>query len=349
MLIEMALRRLLLERPLRRRLFADPAKPYISQKASEIEQEDSATTKTVTEKQEIPKAKPVTPEMKIAAETPTLPLDVSGQESKKSTSEQWDDLTPEKRKELLEKLNLNEKWSEYDFDSLPSFVRDDLYSVTHPKAKEKPKTGKTFQGQTDEAYCLECLEGHIMNAKTELRHAIDRFRTSKEMSPGVVEKVRVAIQELQGINEDVKNTLDADPQIKKGLDDILNEVRWIRKEFGVSGRGLTRGLGTQKDLEELRDRVDKLQEVSYDLADDCPSCSEAVGLGWSLNLAKQLNMPNADQLVKDVEDEKVSTKEVLSQIETFAQEKGTKEDVESLQEIKRLMYTPLKELEKEKI
>lgn len=213
--------------------------------------------------------------------------------------------------------------------------------------ENRPDSGKTSSNQTDEAYCMECIEGHIMHAKTELRHALDRFRTSKEMNTGVVEKVRVAIQELQGIDEDVKNTKDATPQVKEGLDNILNEVRWIRKEFGVSGRGLTRGIGTQKDLEELRDRIDKLQEVSYDLVDECPSCSEAVGLGFSLNLAKQLNMPGVDELVKDVEDNKISTKEVLSKIETFAQEKGTKDDVENLHEIKRLMYTPMKELEKD--
>lgn len=288
-LIEMALRRILLERPLlegplRRRLFANPSNPPVQETPSGVRQESSVELETKPETKSSPATK---------KSISTLPIE-----------------------------------------------------KTEPA---KPDSGKSFSGQSDEAYCHECIEAHIMNAKTELRHALDRFRTSKEMSPGVVEKVRVAIQELQGINEDVKNTRDVDPQIKKGLDGILDEVRWIRKEFGVSGRGLTRGLGTQKDLEELRDRVDKLQDVSYDLADDCPSCSEAVGLGWSLNLAKQLNMPNADQLVKDVEDEKVSTEEALSQIVTFAQEKGTKEDVESLQEIKRLMYTPLKELEKEKV
>lgn len=130
-----------------------------------------------------------------------------------------------------------------------------------------PASGRTFQGQTDEAYCLECLEGHTMTALTEMRHALDRYRASGEMTSGVAEKVRVALAELMGITEDVKNTKDASPEVKKGLDEILNEVRWIRKEYGVSGRGLTRGIGSTKDLEELRDRIETINKKSYEIAD----------------------------------------------------------------------------------
>jgi hypothetical protein len=145
----------------------------------------------------------------------------------------------------------------------------------------KPQSGRTFSGQTDEAYCLECIEGHTMMAQTEMRHAIDRYRTAGEMTIGVTEKVRVAIREIEGIIEDARSTKGADIKIQKGLNEILEETRWVRKEFGVSGRGLTNGEGSMEDLTELRERIDALQEKAYNLAKDCPTCkkyNKVVGL-----------------------------------------------------------------------
>lgn len=119
-----------------------------------------------------------------------------------------------------------------------------------------------------------CTEGHTMAALTEMRHAIDRHRTAGKMTPGVTEKVRVAIAELQGINEDVRSTKDASPEVKKGLDEILNEVRWIRKDYGISGKGLTRGGGSLEDLEELRKRIFIMQTKAYALVEKCPTCKK---------------------------------------------------------------------------
>lgn len=137
---------------------------------------------------------------------------------------------------------------------------------------DQPLSGRTHAAQSDEAYCLECVEGHTMLASTEMRHAIDRYRTANRMTPGVIEKVRVAIAELQGINEDVRNTKGASPEIKQGLDEILDETRWIRKEYGVSGKALTRGYGDLKDLEELRSRILSVQNKAYVLVEKCPTC-----------------------------------------------------------------------------
>jgi len=136
----------------------------------------------------------------------------------------------------------------------------------------RPETGKTRPEQTDESYCLECVEGHGMKAQTELRHAIDRFRTAGEMTPGVVEKVRVAIQEISGIDEDVKSTKGADPKVSEGLSRILNKARWIRKEYGVGGKGLTAGHGDMKDLEMLRSEVGEIQDAAYKIVGQCPTC-----------------------------------------------------------------------------
>jgi len=138
----------------------------------------------------------------------------------------------------------------------------------------KPQSGRTFSGQSDEAYCLECIEGHTMMGQTEMRHAIDRYRSAGEMTEGVTEKVRVAIREIEGIIEDARNTRGADIKVQTGLNEILEETRWIRKEFGLSGRGLTNGEGSLQDLTELRDRIDAIQKKAYDLAKDCPTCAK---------------------------------------------------------------------------
>lgn len=141
-------------------------------------------------------------------------------------------------------------------------------------AESRPQSGRTFSEQSDEAYCLECIEGHTMMAQTEMRHAVDRYRSAGEMNEGVTEKVRVAIREIEGIIEDARSTKGADIKVQKGLNQILEETRWIRKEFGVSGRGLTNGEGSMEDLTELRDRIDALQTQAYELAKDCPTCKK---------------------------------------------------------------------------
>jgi len=139
-----------------------------------------------------------------------------------------------------------------------------------------PASGKTFEEQSDESYCLECIEGHSMKSSTEIEHAIDRFRSAGKMTSGVTEKVRASIKALQGIPEDVKNTTDASPEVKEGLDEILNEVRWIRKEYGISG-GLTRGIGTMEDLEALRTRITAINLKAYELVEKCPTCQRVKG------------------------------------------------------------------------
>ena len=147
---------------------------------------------------------------------------------------------------------------------------------TEQPEKKIPESGKTFEEQSNEAYCLECVEGHTMLALTEMRHAIERYRSAGKMSKGVTEKVRVSIREIVGITEDVKNTDDASPEVKEGLDTILDEVRWIRKEYGISG-GLTRGIGSIEDLEALRARISAINLKAYELVEKCPTCERVKG------------------------------------------------------------------------
>ena len=160
-------------------------------------------------------------------------------------------------------------------DTKKSTQHDDITQRKSTKqSKLKPVSGRTFEDQSNESYCLECCENHTMKALTEIGHGIDRFRSAGKMTSGVVEKVRATIGQLSGIDEDVKNTTDASPEVKEGLNEILDEVRWIRKDYGISGVGLTRGGGTLKDLEELRKRIFVLQTKAYALVEKCPTCKK---------------------------------------------------------------------------
>lgn len=143
---------------------------------------------------------------------------------------------------------------------------------TEQQSNARPETGRTYPDQSDESYCLECIEGHTMLASTEMRHATDRFRAANEMTLGVTDKVRGAIEEMSGIVKDVKDTEDASPEVKEGLNQILDEVRWIRKDYGLAGKGLTTGHGTAEDLNELKSRIQKVQQKAYDLVSKCPTC-----------------------------------------------------------------------------
>ena len=243
----------------------------------------------------------------------------------------------------------------------------------NPPSTNKPTSGKTLLGQSDESYCVECISGHTMTALTEMRHALDRFRTSNEMTDGVQEKVRNAVGELMGATYDIGNLSKADPKVREELNAILNEIRWIRKD-AESVKGLTRGYGSLEDLEDLRNRILSIQNKAYEIykycptcaikretktepkveeknpsftEDECPDCSEAVGVGWGLGIAKRMNMPDADALERDVMEERISVKEAMKKIMDHAEKTGNKVELENLQEINRMMYTPLSELEKE--
>jgi len=87
-----------------------------------------------------------------------------------------------------------------------------------------------------------------------------------------------------------------------------------------------------------------LDEV-YESMVECPTCSEAVGVGWSLKVAKNMNMSDYDILEREVLEERISPKEAIDKIIKYAEEQGNIDEVNSLNEIKKMMYSPLSELE----
>lgn len=238
-----------------------------------------------------------------------------------------------------------------------AWVREDYVLIPVRRVERESYKGSVYNLHVpgDQSYTTlhgslhNCVEGHTMAALTELRHAIDRYRTAGKMTEGVAEKARIALAELQGISADVQTVEKAPPEVKAGLNAIVDDARWIRKEYGVSGKGLTVGLGTLQDLEELRDRVSKLQEKAYGLVDDCPSCGQAVGVGWGLQIAERIGMPGFQELKDDVMAERLPANDAMDRIIAYADEKGSEDDRQALREVKRMMNTPLSQLESEAV
>lgn len=202
----------------------------------------------------------LTPEFKKVEE------DIEGIEKKVITYERVAKLR-ENLKQILEEVR----------GDIPLAVIEEKVPVetkgSEPEAvSARPESGRTYPEQSGEGYCVECIESHTMKSLTELRHAIDRYRTAGKMTEGVTEKVRVALGELQGIDEDVKSTKGASPKMKEGLDEILDRARWLRKEFGLGGRALTAGKGEMQDLEQLQTEISGMQAKAYRLVAQCPTC-----------------------------------------------------------------------------
>jgi hypothetical protein len=117
----------------------------------------------------------------------------------KSTSTQWDELSVEQRKRVMDRANLNEKWAQYDFDDLPEFVRKDLYRVTagtHPgwkKPKENPGPGAPQFGK---------IESEA--ARFEMAKSVDHIEVPKTRSipVGSVRVKKVELLRAEGFTDD---------------------------------------------------------------------------------------------------------------------------------------------------
>jgi len=81
--------------------------------------------------------------------------------------------------------------------------------------------------------------------------------------------------------------------------------------------------------------------------EDCPGCAEAVAVGWALNYIKPYDEKLADKLFKEVTAEKISPDNAMDQCVGVAEQKGDKDLVDTLKELKVIMHKPLSELEEE--
>ena len=87
----------------------------------------------------------------------------------------------------------------------------------------------------DEGYCLECVHKHINTANVLIREALQRF-DAKEPPDRVLEKVRAAVAELTGAEDDSKFATGKVAEINKRIRDLRRHIWEKGYEFEVPSR-----------------------------------------------------------------------------------------------------------------
>ena len=139
-----------------------------------------------------------------------------------------------------------------------------------PKFIERKVYGaeaKSFEGQSDLKYCIECAVKHSLTAKIAMKEAIQRAYAGDPGLEGVKEKVRVAVEELCGLDLDTETV---DNEMVAALN---TSSRALRKFIYTTGAEM--GRASREQLEEIKGMVDQLVEASYTVraAEECPGCN----------------------------------------------------------------------------
>ena len=126
---------------------------------------------------------------------------------------------------------------------------------------------KSFEGQSDLEYCIECAIKHSQTAKVLMREALQRAEAGDPGLEGVKEKVRGVVEELLGLEDD---TDTVDNEMVTALNTSGREL-W---KF-IYTTGAEMGKASMEDLREIKRMVDQLVEASYTVraAEECPACN----------------------------------------------------------------------------
>lgn len=119
----------------------------------------------------------------------------------------------------------------------------------------------SFAGQSRENYCLECLNKHYSTALKYIEEAEDR---SLKSGQGVQDKVRVALKEIAGSEDDFG--LSDDPDFQRSLDKVKGVQRAIRKK--IRAKNLTTINTSKEDLREIKNDLQGLLNETYKLAEE---------------------------------------------------------------------------------
>jgi len=131
---------------------------------------------------------------------------------------------------------------------------------------EEPVEGRSFEGQTEISYCLECLLKHSQTAKVLMREALQRAEAGTPRVTGVQEKVRGVVEELCGFEDD-SDTLE-----NEGVTGLNTMARELRKYIYTSRAEI--GGASMEQLREIKRMVDQLVDASYMVAqvEECAAC-----------------------------------------------------------------------------
>jgi len=209
-----------------------------------------------------------------------------------------------------------------------------------PQAVKTPAYGgeaKSFAGQSDEDYCIECIVKHSQSAAMAFKEAIQRAEAGDPSLPGVQEKVRAAVRQITGIEEDVGNVSDT---TISALDTM---GRGIRKYIYTTGAEI--GGASKEELYEAQYLIEELVKSSYLAREaqdgDCPHCRHAVGISMGLNVGKSLEMPEIDELRTLVKEERVDPVDAMTAIIGHAENINNEEAADYLKGVKKMMTTAL--------
>jgi len=158
----------------------------------------------------------------------------------------------------------------------------------------KPKSGHlSYEGQSKVDYCLECCEKHGQTAKVLLREAIQRAEADSPSSPGVMEKVRGAVEELVGFEDDSDTVKNERVATLNSLSRTLRKFIYAKKAE-IGGANL-------KDLREIKDMTDKLVDAVYqvrvNLEAPCIGCTVEELCGGSVECVEFV-----EKAIKNVKD-----------------------------------------------
>ena len=159
------------------------------------------------------------------------------------------------------------------------------------KVKPKPHAHLSYEGQSNVDYCVECLTKHGQTAKVLMREALQRAKAELPSDPGVLEKVRGAVEELVGFEDDSDT-------VKSEKVSTLNSLSRTLRKFIYAKRAEI-GDASLEDLREIKDMVDKLVDATYDvrISDECIGCTVEELCGGNLECVEFIE--KAAKTVKD--------------------------------------------------
>ncbi len=129
------------------------------------------------------------------------------------------------------------------------------------------RTHLSYEGQTKLDYCAECCLKHSQTAKVFMREAIQRAQVSSPSDPGVLEKVRGAVEELAGFDA------DSDTVKNEKMSELNSSARLLRKYIYEKGAEI--GTASLEDLREIKGLIDGLVDVTYRVraSEECIGCT----------------------------------------------------------------------------
>ena len=96
----------------------------------------------------------------------------------------------------------------------------------------------------------------------------------------------------------------------------------------------------------IEEKLKELNNSEEETEEECEECKLSVGVGMALNICNTLDYKDCDKLYDEVIEGKRDMDEVVD-ILIARTEEDHEGECEMLKEVKRMMHTPLKELEEE--